>query len=97
MILVGSGASQIELNAVSDKIPLRYKAEDISRFLHETKGQQGVEVELYFPDRKQFINDVCTFRSDGAFTKKEVSRLNKMLTELRRRIRYGEQARRKST
>lgn len=87
-----SGASQVELNAVSDKTPVRYKADDISRFLRETKGQQGVEVELYFPDRQQFVNDVCTFRSEGLFTKKEVSRLNKMLTELRRRIRCGEQS-----
>lgn len=64
-----------------------YKVEDISRFLDETKGQRCVEVEHYFPDRRQFINDAARLIREQAFTTKETARLRKHLTKLRKKVR----------
>ena len=85
-----SDCSQGELNASGEKLAVRYKAEDISRFLRDTKGNRNVEVEFYFPDRPQFINDVACFIREGAFTEREVARLRKFLTTLRKKVRLEE-------
>ncbi|KAL2085238.1 hypothetical protein ACEWY4_018558 [Coilia grayii] len=87
-----SDCSQVDPNIVDGKVSVHYKAEDIIRFLRDTKGQQGVEVEHYFPNRHQFINDVSQFRKEGAFTERETARLRKFLSKLRRRIRLEEQS-----
>ncbi len=57
-----------------------YKAEDISRFMQETKGIKGVQVEDFFPDCKQFINDVRFLMKEGAFQDVEFTVLEKLLT-----------------
>lgn len=47
---------------------LYYKVEDISRFLHNTKGQYCVEVEQFFPDLCQFIHNAAFLLKEQAFT-----------------------------
>ena len=81
-----SDSSQGEVCASGGDLPLQYKAEDISHFLHETKGLRHVEAELYFPDREQFINDVVCFLRDNVFSGKEAARLRKFLTKLRKKV-----------
>lgn len=66
---------------------VQYDVVDIKRFLHNTKGQRCVEVEHFFPDRVQFINDVCCLMRENAFTGKETARLRKFLTRLRKKVR----------
>jgi len=61
-----------------------YKVEDISKFLKETKGLPGVQVEDYFPDRSTFINDAKILMKEGAFADKEVFRLRKIVSKLRK-------------
>lgn len=61
-----------------------YKAEDISRFLQETKGMKGVQVEDFFPDCKQFINDVRYLMKEGAFQDVEVYHLRKIVNKLKK-------------
>lgn len=87
-----SDCSQVEPSAADEKIPVRYKAEDIICFLRDTKGQKGVEVELFFPDRRQFIADVRQLKREGVFNEQENARLLKLLTKLRKRIRLEERS-----
>lgn len=63
-----------------------YAAEDISNFLKETKGQKNVRVENYFIDGQQFINDVCHHRREGAFTDRELYRLKKFVSKLKKQF-----------
>ena len=81
-----SDSSIGDVCAPGGDLPLKYKAEDISRFLYETKGLRNVETELYFPDRQQFINDVVCFLRDNVFSGKEAARLRKFLTKLRKKV-----------
>ncbi len=67
-----------------------YRAEDISRFLQETKGIKGVQVEDFFPDCKQFINDVRFLMKEGAFQDVEVYRLRKIVNKLKKVIKADE-------
>lgn len=76
-----------ELSASGGVLPIQYKAEDISCFLRGTKGQRCVEVEHYFPDRSQFVNDATLFLREKAFTSQETARLRKLLTKLRKKLR----------
>ena len=73
-----SDCSQGDLNASGERLAVKYKA--------FCKGNRNVEVEFYFPDRPQFINDVSCFIRKGAFTEKEVARLRKFLTILRKKV-----------
>ena len=77
-----SDCSQGDLNASGERLAVKYKA--------FCKGNRNVEVEFYFPDRPQFINDVSCFIRKGAFTEKEVARLRKFLTILRKKVRLEE-------
>jgi len=49
--------------------------------LKETKGLQ---VEDYFPDCSTFINDAKILMKEGAFADKEVFRLRKIVSKLRK-------------
>lgn len=83
-----SDSSLADLFGSSGETVVHYKAEDISRFLHDTKGQRCVEVEQFFPDRCQFINDVACLIKEQAFTSTETARLRKLLTKLRKKVRH---------
>ena len=81
-----SGCSQAE------NLPVVYKAEEVSKFLQDTKGLKGVRVEDYFQDRVQFVNDVNCLLRDGVFSKPEVYRLRKKVNEVRKQLRSGGEA-----
>ena len=64
-----------------------FTADNISPFLQDTKGKHKVEVELYFPDCSQFINDASLLKKDGASADTEVFRLHKIISKLKPRAR----------
>lgn len=63
-----------------------YRAEDISRFLKETKAMKGMKAEDFFPDSKQFVNDVRFLMKEGVFQDVEVYRLRKTVNKLKKQI-----------
>lgn len=63
-----------------------YGVEKISKFLKDTKGLPGVQVEDYFPDRSAFIDDVKFLMKEGVFADKEVYRLRKIVSKLKKQI-----------
>ncbi|KAL7834405.1 hypothetical protein SRHO_G00286520 [Serrasalmus rhombeus] len=65
-----------------ERLPVRYTAEEIKKFLSVTKGYRGVQVEKHFTDPQQFVHDVKHFRREGSFNALETFRLKKMLTKL---------------
>ncbi|XP_073685354.1 uncharacterized protein [Garra rufa] len=73
-----SNCSYLSSQNENDNQTTVYKVEDISKFLKETKGLPGVQVEDYFPDRSTFINDAKILMKEGAFADKEVFRLRKI-------------------
>lgn len=79
-----SDCSYLSSQNENDNQTTVYKVEDISKFLKETKGLPGVQVEDYFPDRSTFINDAKILMKEGAFADKEVFRLRKIVGKLRK-------------
>lgn len=74
--------SDSEWSECSQDLTILYTAGEIKDFLRKTKGQRGVKLGDYFPDKSQFVHDVKHHMSEGAFNSKEVSRLKKIKTNL---------------
>ncbi|KAK3522075.1 hypothetical protein QTP70_022611, partial [Hemibagrus guttatus] len=72
--------SVLTFDSQEEQINVVYSAEDIKEFLRNTKWQNNVALEEFFPDRKQFIHDVKFFRREGAFVDVEIFRLKKLIT-----------------
>lgn len=83
-----STASNVSCSQPSSDVTM-YTADYISKFLADTKGKRNVKVDQYFVDAKQFVQDVCHHKQEGAFEDVEVYRLNKILRKVRRQLKHG--------
>lgn len=85
-----SQCSNMSLSSQNETLICLYSANDISKFLQETKGVKGVQVEDFFPDSKQFINDVRYLIKEGAFQDVEIYRLRKLVNKLKKKCNKDE-------
>ena len=83
-----STTSSVSCSFPSNEVTM-YTADYISKFLADTKGKWNVKVGQYFVDAKQFVQDVCHHKQEGAFDDKEVYRLNKIVRKVRRQLKHG--------
>jgi len=87
-----SQVSNMSISSQNESLVCLYSADDISRFLQETKGMKGVQVENFFPDCKQFINDARYLMKEGAFQDVEIYRLRKLVNKLKKTISKDDEA-----
>jgi len=83
---------RVVISSQNESLVCLYSADDISRFLQETKGMKGVQVENFFPDCKQFINDARYLMKEGAFQDVEIYRLRKLVNKLKKTISKDDEA-----
>lgn len=87
-----SQCSNLSKSSQNENLISLYRADDISRFLQETKGMKEVQVEDFFPDCKQFINDVRYLMKEGAFQDVEIYRLRKLVNKLKKQFTKDDEA-----
>ena len=60
-----------------------YPLEKIKKFLSDTKGLRGLQIEDFYPDLKGFVRSVTLLMKESVFTDQEVYRLKKMVSKVK--------------